>query len=171
MIRRLPRTVLLLGTLALPACAGLAPPESAPSPLVAYPGLGKTAEAVQGDDAACQQQASDPAAAPPPSQPAVEHAPAAGAVQAPVAGDAYLRCMAARGNIIGPAYAVPVAGYPVYYPGYVYGALYPGLRAYPYVAYRYRHGFRGWAGPRHGGPFAHRFGGTRGGFSHRGGRH
>lgn len=132
------RVVALLGVLGLTGCAVV--PE--PAPLLAYPGPGKTAEAMQGDDAACQAEAGTAATRTPAP---VTSAPAAGATQLPPADpastlprtspeEAYLACMRGRGNVVAPAPPTRVA-YPTYYAPYAYGVPYAYGAPYAYGGY------------------------------------
>ncbi|MBI0537509.1 hypothetical protein D9599_18275 [Roseomonas sp. KE2513] len=181
------RPLLPLAALALSACVAVPPaPQPPAAPLVAYPGAGKTAEALQVDDAACQAQPGGTLLGIAATTPATPPGNAAGAPAgfgtsppaAPVLpAEAYLQCMAARGNVVAPAYAPPAFSYAPVYPSYFYGAYawdYPWGYLYPFSGYgyhrfsgRYR-GFYGRPVPPHGGFRGTPFGGGRGGFSHRG---
>ncbi|WP_156963799.1 hypothetical protein [Muricoccus aerilatus] len=184
------RFLLPVAALTLSACVAVPPaPQPPAAPLVAYPGAGKTAEALQADDAACQAQ---PDGALPGTATAIPATPPGNAAGAPAGpgtsppaasalpAEAYLQCMAARGNVVAPAYAPPAFGYappafgyaPVY-PSYFYGAYSWGY-PYPFFGHgyhrfygRYR-GFYGRPVPPHGGFRGTPFGAGRGGFSHRG---
>lgn len=170
------RLVLPLAALALSACVAVPPPQPPAAPLVAYPGAGKTAEVLQADDAACQAglaslpppgTAASGNAAPAPNPPPAATSPA----------EAYLQCMAARGNVVAPAYVPPALTYAPVYPSYFYGAYGWGY-PYPYPLFGYGYGYhRFYGGYRgfYGRPFGARggfrggpFNGGRGGFGHRG---
>ena len=183
------RSLLPLAALTLSACVSVPPaPQPPAAPLVAYPGAGKTAEALQADDAACQAQAggappSTTASTPATPPGSVAGVPAGPGISPPAApalpAETYLQCMAARGNVVAPAYAPPALGYAPVYPSYFYGAYswdYPWGYPYPFFGSGYRYhrfyggyrGFYGRPGPWHGGFRGTPFGGGRGRFSHRG---
>lgn len=181
-----PRSLLPLAALTLSACVAMPPaPQPPAAPLVAYPGAGKTAEALRADDAACQAQlggalpgtAATTPATPPGNTAGASAGPGTSPPAAPAPpAEAYLQCMAARGNVVAPAYPPPAFGYAPVYPSYFYGTYswgYPWGYPYPFFGYgyhrfysRYR-GFYGRSAPPHGRFWGPPLGG-RGGFSHRG---
>ncbi len=146
-----------------------APP---PAPLfVVSPGTGRDQAAFQQDSAVCQQHAANRtgyggAPVPPPTSSAT--APAGQTAGAWIASEdqAFLQCMAARGDSV----AVAPGDYAAAYPGYDYGFAYPYgyFDTYPvYVGGFFGGGYGGW---RYGGWHYHGWGG-HGGWGHGGWGH
>jgi hypothetical protein len=128
----------------------IVPPPPPPQPLlVAYPGAGKDPGLFQQDDAFCKTASASPPGPPPGAPvgtpPGAEPAP--GTVPQLTPGQVYLRCMAARGNVIQPlpqAAPPPLYAYYAPYPVYgVYGGSYPWLYG-DYFAFGF--GFGGYRG-------------------------
>jgi hypothetical protein len=152
-----PLSLTLFAPLILAACA-IAPPP--PVPFTAYPGPGRTPEAFRQDDTACRQQSGTAAPQATPQSAAQPGGTAAQGEAATVAipghvlvsepqqaaqAEAYLQCMATRGNTVAPI-AGAAGPLPIPYAAYPYP--YPGVWADPF-AYSHYGSPWGWSvGPR-----------------------
>lgn len=126
MTRHGPSLAAALSAFALSGCV-VVPLSSAPVPLVAYPGGGKTPAQFAQDDGACRALAAPVASQPVPSATLPQPLETAAPVQQ-TPESVYFSCMAAQGNVIAAAPASGAYAYAYAYPyvGFPYGSLYGG---------------------------------------------